>query len=49
MPETIWLYWEGAQPAYIALCCKTVLAHNHHDLGQYAEGIPVRRKPWRSA
>ena len=44
MPETIWLYWEGAQPAYIALCCKTVLAHNHHDLGQYAEGIPVRQE-----
>lgn len=26
--NTIWLYWEGHQPDYIALCCKTVFAHN---------------------
>ncbi|HEY7066793.1 MAG TPA: glycosyltransferase [Chloroflexota bacterium] len=28
MAETIWLYWEGPQPPYIALAVKTVLAHN---------------------
>src|SRR5438067_12216062 len=28
MPSTIWLYWEGPQPAYISLCCQTVFAHN---------------------
>lgn len=28
MSNTIWLYWEGPQPAYISLCCKTVFAHN---------------------
>ena len=27
---TIWMYWEGPMPEYIALCCKTVLAHNQH-------------------
>jgi hypothetical protein len=24
------MYWEGPMPEYIALCCKTVLAHNQH-------------------
>ena len=24
------MYWEGRMPDYIALCCKTVLAHNQH-------------------
>jgi glycosyltransferase involved in cell wall biosynthesis/Flp pilus assembly protein TadD len=28
--STIWMYWEGPMPAYIALCCKTFLAHNQH-------------------
>lgn len=27
---TIWTYWEGPMPAYIALCCKTLQAHNRH-------------------
>ncbi|MGZ3616697.1 MAG: glycosyltransferase [Ktedonobacteraceae bacterium] len=26
----IWMYWEGPMPAYIALCCKTIFAHNRH-------------------
>jgi hypothetical protein len=28
MNRTIWLYWEGPQPPYIALCYRTVLKHN---------------------
>lgn len=28
MANTIWLYWEGPKPAYIALCCETIRAHN---------------------
>jgi hypothetical protein len=28
MNRVIWLYWEGAMPGYIALCCRTVRAHN---------------------
>jgi len=27
---SIWMYWEGSMPAYIALCCKTIFAHNEH-------------------
>lgn len=28
MSETIWMYWEGPQPAFISLCAQTVRAHN---------------------
>jgi len=28
MSNTIWVYWEGPQPAYLSLCYKTLLAHN---------------------
>ncbi len=28
MNRIIWLYWEGVMPGYIALCCRTVQAHN---------------------
>jgi hypothetical protein len=30
MTKPIWLYWEGPQPEYISLCCKTVFAHNEN-------------------
>lgn len=30
MPNTIWLYWEGPKPPYIALCCQTIRAHNEN-------------------
>jgi hypothetical protein len=29
-PDTVWLYWEGPMPPYVALCCKTVLVHNRN-------------------
>ena len=28
MSDTIWVYWEGAKPDYIVLCCKTIFTHN---------------------
>lgn len=28
MRNTVWLYWEGPQPDYIRLCCRTVSEHN---------------------
>lgn len=30
LAPSIWMYWEGPMPAYIALCCKTIFAHNEH-------------------
>src|SRR5205814_2343526 len=28
LTDTIWMYWEGPQPAFISLCAQTVRAHN---------------------